>query len=68
MVEKTEFDSDGNPKKKPNLENILNQVVHDQHTIVNFLASIGKLKWKKYKGKNQGCHDLYIDLGISFLN
>ncbi len=45
-------------------------VVHAQHTIVTFLAEqgIGKPEWKKYRDKNQGCHDSQIDLGISLLN
>jgi hypothetical protein len=37
---------------------------------VTFLGEegIGKPEWKKYKSKNQGCHDFQIDLGIALLN
>jgi hypothetical protein len=49
---------------------VLDQVIHAQQSIVTFLAEQGieKPERKKYREKNEGCHDFQIDLGISLLN
>jgi hypothetical protein len=48
----------------------LDWVVHAQHSIMTFLAEQGirKPEWKKYRDKNEGCHNFQINLGISLLN